>query len=86
MVARKIQIDNVYADDYDPDDDESGVVVTEVTADVRARGPEEADEDWDEYLRDLIWPLTGSGREEGHAGYFAESVDGLDPVISIEWC
>jgi hypothetical protein len=40
----------------------------------------------EEALRDFLFPYTGTGRESGHACYFAESVDGLEPIINVEWC
>lgn len=39
-----------------------------------------------EYLNERLWPLTGTGRTEGDAGYFAESADDVEPAIEMEWC
>lgn len=77
-VLRAIRISNVY---------EGGAEIpVTVAIELRQRGPDEDDAAWDEYLRDILWPLTGTGRTEGNAGYFAESIDGLDPEIRMEWC
>lgn len=75
---RQIKITNVY--------DNGDEIDTFVTVDVRDRLATESVDDWRNYVDELLWPLTGTGRETGHACYFAESVDGFEPSITIEWC
>jgi hypothetical protein len=72
-MVRSLKITNVYGDDE---------IVTHATLDV----PDGIDDD---DLRDLVQPLTGTGRTGRayrHAGYFVESDDGLEPAINVEFC
>lgn len=41
---------------------------------------------YEDYQREELWLWTGTGKCEGDAGYFATSVDGLQPAIEEEWC
>lgn len=78
MTTREIKFTSVYED---------GDEVENVEAvDVREPWPGETSAEYNEALRDQLWLLTGTGRERGHACYWAESVDGLGPAINLEWC
>lgn len=68
-MKRTIQFTSVYGEE-------------EVTNDLVIEFPEHMDE---EAQRDFLWGFTGTGRTHGDAGYFAESIDGLEPAISEEW-
>lgn len=74
-MIRHLAITNVY-ELYD-------TVVTRVEVDIKP--PEEVDGDYDEYLYDVIHPLTGVGHEDGNSAYFIESTDGLTPTIKEEY-
>jgi hypothetical protein len=77
-IRRIIQIRNVYEGGAD-------ILAIEIVP-MRHRGPDEGDAAWDDYVRDTLSPLTGTGRTEGNASYSAESIDGLEPEIRMEWC
>lgn len=76
-MRRTIKITNIY-------DEENQVVNTE-QVDLRDRAEFDSGESWEAYLEEVLWPLTGAGRD-GETGYFIESTDGLEPPINLEWC
>lgn len=78
MIARQIKFTSVYEDG----DEVEVLQVVEVPNSLERL----TEEHRQELLEELLYPLTGTGREQGHACYWAESVDGIEPAISVEWC
>lgn len=80
-MIRQIRFDNVYLTGDSPE-----TIEVFESIEIRDRDADESDVEWDYYLDELLWPLTGTGNEVDDAGYFATSVDDLEPKIYVEWC
>jgi hypothetical protein len=79
-MLRTVKFTSVYADDGDEISHTELVGVPDEILTVAD------DDEREELLRELLWPMTGTGREQGDACYWAESVDELEPYFEIEWC
>lgn len=77
----RVQVENIY-ELYEP-------VTTHMTAQV-APFPHGKDEDVvDEWWQEEIYPLTGTGNEDGNSSYFVTVVACDDPALvgaEREWC
>ena len=83
LIHIKVKIDNIYEDGEN--------VVVEAEADVPKPWAEEGSDAHSEWEEFFIFPLTGTGQEEGDAGYFVEVLESSDPdAIPVgtewEWC
>lgn len=79
---RRVRVESTYEDAEDDDD------TTKVEHDVYVRDPQddESTDAYDEYLRDALYPLTGTGRTDDIGScYTITSIDGLEPAINLEW-
>jgi hypothetical protein len=76
-MIRHLEIENIY--------ELHETVVVRVKVDVRDRSEFDSDEDFEEYLYDTIYPLTGVGYEDGNSAYFVKSIDDLEPAIEEEY-
>jgi hypothetical protein len=74
-----LKIDNIYED---------GEQVTNTLYDVEVPKPTGGSEALSEWAYDHLFPLTGTGRTEGDAGYFVEIIAAEDPALvgsEFEW-
>lgn len=89
-VLLTLHIDNVYVEDGDTIEVDKTVTVPAAPVDRTSKDPSgEHDTEWDAWAYDYLYSETGTGREEGDAGYFVEiTASPDDPTLvgqKFEW-